>query len=86
MLLLWVGTLFGYAWEGIATPLVDELGRGATALGLLLSANPLGVTIGGVLIVRLVRPDMRERLMAPLIVLSLLPLLIGGLRGHRGRG
>lgn len=79
VLLLWVGTLFGYAWEGIATPLTDELGRGATALGVLLAANPLGVTIGGVLLVRLIRPDVRERLMAPLIVLSLVPLLIGGL-------
>ncbi|GAA3165661.1 MFS transporter [Blastococcus jejuensis] len=79
VLLLWVGTLFGYAWEGIATPLTDELGRGATALGVLLAANPLGVTIGGVLLVRLIRPDVRERLMAPLIVLSLLPLLVGGL-------
>lgn len=79
VLLLWVGTLFGYAWEGIATPLTDELGRGATALGVLLAANPLGVTIGGVLLVRLIRPDVRERLMVPLIVLSLVPLLIGGL-------
>jgi hypothetical protein len=78
-MLLWVGTLFGYAWEGIAPPLADELGRGATALGVLLAANPLGVTIGGVLLVRLIRPDVRERLMAPLIALSLLPLLIGGL-------
>jgi hypothetical protein len=39
--ILWVGTLFGYAWEGVATPLVDELGM-------------------------------------PLVVLSLVPLLVGG--------
>jgi MFS family permease len=77
--LLWIGTLFGYAWEGIATPLVDELGRGTTELGMLLAANPLGVMIGGVLVVRLVSPDKRDRLMAPLVALSLVPLLVGGL-------
>ena len=63
--LLWVGTLFGYAWEGIATPLADELGRGATALGILLAANPLGVTIGGLVLARLVPPARRERLVVP---------------------
>ena len=77
--LLWIGTLFGYAWEGIATPLIDELGRGTTELGILLAANPLGVMIGGLLVVRVVSPDRRDRLMGPLIVLSLIPLLVGGL-------
>ncbi len=76
--LLWVGTLFGYAWEGVATPLVDELGEGATGLGILLAANPLGVTIGGLVLARLVPPAVRERLVAPLVVLSLAPLVVGG--------
>jgi MFS family permease len=76
--ILWVGTLFGYAWEGVATPLVDELGMGATALGILLAANPLGVTIGGLLLGRVVPGPVRERLLAPLVVLSLVPLLVGG--------
>lgn len=77
--LLWLGTLFGYAWEGVAAPLADELGRDATGLGVLLAANPLGVTIGGLVLARLVPSAVRERLMAPLVVLSLLPLLAGGL-------
>jgi MFS family permease len=77
--LLWLGTLFGYAWEGVATPLVDELGRSATALGLLLAANPLGVTIGGLVLARLVPGPVRERLMAPLVALSLAPLVVGGI-------
>ena len=44
---------------------------------MLLAANPLGVTIGGLVLARLVPGPVRERLMAPLVVLSLLPLLVG---------
>jgi MFS family permease len=77
--LLWVGTLFGYAWEGVATPLTDELGEGATGLGILLAANPFGVALGGLVIARLVPPARREGLVAPLVVLSLAPVLAGGL-------
>ncbi len=77
--LLWVGTLFAYAWEGVATPLTDELGKGATGLGILLAANPLGVALGGLVIARLVPPARREGLVAPLVALSLGAVLIGGL-------
>jgi MFS family permease len=77
---LWVATLFGYASEGVAAPLVGELGQGSTAsIGLLLAANPLGVTIGGLVIARLVPPHRRERLVAPLVVLSLVPILAAGI-------
>jgi MFS family permease len=78
---LWVATLFTYAAEGVAAPWVDEFGQGATALGLLLAANPLGVTVGGLVIARLVGPDRRERLVVPLVVLSLAPVLLAGLVG-----
>jgi MFS family permease len=77
--LLWVGNLFGYAWEGIAAPLTDELGQRATGLGILLAANPLGVALGGLVLARLVPPAVRERLVTPLVVLSLAPLLAGGI-------
>ena len=76
---LWLATMFAYASEGVAAPLVGELGQATTAIGVLLAANPLGVTIGGLVIARLVAPDRRERLVAPLVVLSLLPILVGGL-------
>jgi predicted MFS family arabinose efflux permease len=77
---LWVATLFGYASEGVAAPLVEELGQGSAAsIGLLLAANPLGVTIGGLVIARLVPPDRRERLVVPLVVLSLVPILVAGI-------
>ncbi len=75
---LWVGTLFAYASEGIATPLVEELGQGTTAVGVLLAANPLGVTIGGLVVARLVRPSRREALVPFLVLLSLAPLVLAG--------
>ena len=76
---LWVGTLFAYASEGIATPLVEELGQGTTAVGVLLAANPLGVTVGGLVVARLVPPHRREQIVPHLVVLSLVPLLLAGL-------
>ena len=78
---LWVATTFAYAAEGVAAPWVDEFGRGATALGVLLAANPLGVVVGGLVIARLVPPDRRERLVVPLVVLSLVPVLLAGVVG-----
>jgi MFS family permease len=76
---LWLGTMFAYASEGVAAPLVDELGQATTAVGLLLAANPLGATIGGLVIVRLIPPDRRERLVVPLVVLTLAPVMFAGL-------
>jgi MFS family permease len=77
---LWVATMFTYAYEGVAAPLVEELGSGPTAaIGILLAANPLGVAVGGLVLARLVPPDRRERLVVPLVVLSLTPILAAGL-------
>jgi MFS family permease len=77
--LLWLGTMFAFASEGVAAPLANELGQATTAVGLLLAANPLGATIGGLVIARLVAPDRRDGLVPPLVVLTLLPVLIAGL-------
>ncbi|MGY1638156.1 MFS transporter [Geodermatophilus sp. SYSU D00742] len=76
--LTWVGTLFANAPEGIVTPLVDGLGEGATQVGLLLAANPLGVTVGGLLVARALTQDRRERLVPALVLLSLAPVLLAG--------
>jgi MFS family permease len=76
---LWVTTLFALAAEGVAAPWTDELGQNATALGVLLAAHPLGVAIGGLVIARLVPPDRRDRLVVPLVVLTLAPVLVAGL-------
>jgi MFS family permease len=78
---LWVATLFTYAVEGVAAPWVDEFGRGVSALGVLLAANPLGVVVGGLVIARLVPPAKRERLVVPLVVLSLVAVGLAGVVG-----
>jgi MFS family permease len=76
---LWVAALFGNAWEGIAAPLAAQFGGGSMAVGVLLSANPAGVVVGGLLMGRFVPAGRRERLVVPLVLLSLAPLLVGGL-------
>jgi len=78
---LWIGTLFAYASEGVAAPLVEELGHRTTAIGILLAANPLGVTVGGLVVARLIPPHRREALVPHLVVLSLAPLVVAGLVG-----
>ncbi|PRY51337.1 putative MFS family arabinose efflux permease [Geodermatophilus tzadiensis] len=77
--LLWTGTMFANAAEGIAVPLTDSLGEGAAQLGVLLAANPLGVTIGGLVVARVLGTARSERLMPVLVAASLAPLLLAGL-------
>ncbi|WP_448638302.1 MFS transporter [Geodermatophilus sp. URMC 63] len=77
--LLWTGTMFANAAEGIAVPLTASLGEGPAQLGLLLAANPLGVTIGGLAVARLLGTARSERLMPVLVALSLAPVLLAGL-------
>jgi MFS family permease len=75
----WVGSLFANAPEGVAAPLVEQLGQGPAQVGVLLAANPAGVTVGGLLIARALTQERRERLVPPLVALSLAPILLAGL-------
>jgi MFS family permease len=75
----WVGMLFANAPEGIAAPLVQQLGQGPAQVGVLLGANPAGVTVGGLLLARALTQERRERLVPHLVVLSLAPILLAGL-------
>ncbi|GAA4600938.1 MFS family permease [Actinoplanes octamycinicus] len=74
LLLFWLACLV-YATEGVVAPLAGEYGGGARTGGLLLAMMPAGVAIGGVLLTRFCGPDLRERLMLPLAVLSCAVLL-----------
>lgn len=74
VLLAWLAT-FSVVPEGLAAPYAALLGGGAGTLGLLLAAEPVGAVAGALLVTRLVAPDRRLRLLVPLAVLSLAPLL-----------
>lgn len=60
--------------EGLAAPYAAELHAGATGVGLLLAAIPLGCVIGAGLLVRVTNHDQRMRLMLPLAMCTGLPL------------
>ena len=77
--LLWAGTLFMEAPSGLATGLATELGRSSSTASLLLAANPVGVVIGGVVVGRFCSPERRERLLVPLVLLSLGAIALAGL-------
>jgi len=76
---LWVATLFALAPEGLAVPFATELGQGSTGVGILLAAAPLGITVGALVVGRWVAPARRDRLVVPLVLLSLVPLVAAGL-------
>lgn len=76
--------IVGLAWlagfvvvpEGLAAVYAGQLRLGAAAVGILLAAHPAGLVIGAVLVGRVLSPVWRRRLMAPLAVAALLPLLV----------
>ena len=78
MSLVWTAALFSTAPEGISAAWVDELGGGPTGTGVLLAAYPAGTTLGGLALARFCSPALRERLITPLVVLSLGGVLAAG--------
>ncbi|MFQ1000743.1 MFS transporter [Modestobacter sp. SSW1-42] len=76
---LWVAALFVNAPEGIAAPWTLQLQDAVGATGLLLAANPAGTAVGGVIVGRFCPPALRDRLLTPLVALSLGGVLLAGL-------
>ncbi|WP_158609327.1 MFS transporter [Micromonospora musae] len=70
VLVLWIGSSFTYAAEGLMAPLADQYGGGPGTVGLLLAAAPTGMALGGVALTRFCPPAARARLILPLAVLS----------------
>ena len=71
VLLGWLAT-FWVVPEGLAAP----YGNGsATAIGLILAAQPAGSVLGGLVLSRMVRPTTRLEIMGGLAVLSCAPLI-----------
>lgn len=62
--------------EGLAAPYAAHFGEGATAVGVLLAANPLGVLFGSLAFARLVSAQARARLIVPLAMATAAPLVL----------
>lgn len=75
VLLAWAGAAFAVVPEGLVAPYAQDLHGGAGAVGLLLAAAPAGAVVGALLVGRLVAPARRLRLLIPLALLSVAPLL-----------
>lgn len=76
--LIGLGMLAGFyvVPEALAVPYVKhELGLTATYAGILLAVGPLGISLGTILLTRLIRPSRRVNLMGPLAVIGLVALL-----------
>jgi predicted MFS family arabinose efflux permease len=69
MLFGWLAAFYD-APEGVVTPLARSLGGGPVAVGVILAAGALGVTVGAILFSRLVAPSARLRWMGPLAVMN----------------
>lgn len=61
--------------EGIAAPYAAELDAGSRAVGLLLAAMPTGALVGSLIYARWLSPNLRARLVGPMVVIGGLPLL-----------
>lgn len=79
LLLTWGGLSCTIAPEALATPWAHSLGAGPVGVGLLFAAVPAGMIVGLVPAAR-VSPERGERLLVPLALGSLLPLLAAALR------
>jgi MFS family permease len=67
---------FYNAPEGVAAPLGYALGGGAATVGVILAANALGQTVGGITFSRFVAPATRLRLMSPLAICACAVLVL----------
>ncbi|HVX43089.1 MAG TPA: MFS transporter [Mycobacteriales bacterium] len=75
LLIVWTAAAFGFCWEGVAAPIVDELHGPDWQVGLLLGCSAAGIVVGAVGAVRLCPPALRARLMLPGAVLQQLLLV-----------
>ena len=70
LLLVWAAAAFAYAPEAIIYPYARELGGGPALAGAILALPGLGFIIGALVLTRLLRAEVRDRLLLPMAVLS----------------
>lgn len=80
LLLWWIPTMFFVMPEALAAPFTAGIGVGTVGLGLFLAAMPAGTVAGEILAGSVLSPETRSRITAPLVVVSLVPLVTFALR------
>lgn len=74
LLLTWLGFSSAVAPEALAAPWAASVGAGSAGTGLIFAASPAGAVVGLLLVGR-VGPERGSRLLVPLAIATLLPLL-----------
>lgn len=75
LLLTWAGISLAIAPEALAVAWVDQMHSGPVGVGLMFAASPFGNVLGMLLVAR-VPVERGQRLLLPLAVLSMAPLLL----------
>jgi MFS family permease len=76
LLVQWLPPTFITGAEALVVPYVADRGFAPGVAGLVLACAPVGMVLSNVVMGRLVQPDARERLVAPVIVAFGLPLAL----------
>ncbi len=79
MLLGWLSAFYNVP-EGVVTPLAQALSGGAVTVGLILTAQAFGATVGRIAFSRWVTPSRRTSLMEPLAIAASAVLILLVLR------
>ncbi|MFF5894613.1 MFS transporter [Streptomyces argenteolus] len=80
LLLFWVPAFFVVAPEALAAPYADALGAGPATLGLLMGAMAVGHIGAELYVGTALGPRARSRMVLPVAVLGLLPLVLYAFR------
>ncbi|MFF0073844.1 MFS transporter [Streptomyces sp. NPDC005494] len=80
LLLFWVPAFFVVAPEALAAPYADAIGAGPAALGLLMGAMAVGHIGAELYVGTALGPRARSRIVLPVAVLGLLPLVLYAFR------
>jgi predicted MFS family arabinose efflux permease len=72
----WVAAMFSVAPEALAAPYVSDHHGSPALVGWWLAALPVGAVVGDVAGVRLLRPALQQRLVAPVAAAGFVPYLL----------
>ncbi|MFD8808217.1 MFS transporter [Streptomyces sp. NPDC059597] len=84
LLVFWVPALFCVVPEALAAPYAHDLGAGSPGLGLLMCALPVGTVAGELYAGARLGTATRERIVLPLLCLTLLPYVAYAVRPGLG--